>query len=69
MVTTLVNRAVLALAGAALGGISAIMLLVRTGPAITRGVTLLQLFGYTGLILSVTVLLRVVLEILRPHRP
>jgi hypothetical protein len=35
---------------------------------VARGLSLLQLFGYIGLVLSVTLLLRVVLEILRPGR-
>ena len=65
VVTTLVNRAVLALIGAALGGMSVVMLLTRGSPAVARGISLLQLFGYIGLFLSVTLLLRVVLEILR----
>ena len=69
VVTSLVNRAVLALTGAALGGMSVIMLLARSSPPVARGLTLLQLFGYTGLFLSVTLLLRVVLEIVRPGRP
>ena len=69
MITTLVNRAVLALAGAALGVISVIMLSQHTSPAVTRGVTLVQLFGYIGLFLSTTLILRVVLDILRPRQP
>src|SRR5215831_6946262 len=69
VVATLVNRAVLALIGAALGGMSVIMLLAHGSPAVTRGISLLQLFGYAGLFLSVTLLLRVVLEVLRPRQP
>src|SRR5215467_4615206 len=69
VVATLVNRAVLALVGAALGGMSVIMLLAHGSPAVTRGISLLQLFGYVGLFLSVTLLLRVVLEVLRPRQP
>jgi len=68
VVTTLVNRAVLGLLGSALGVISVIMLLARGGPGISRDITMLQLFGYVGLFLSITLILRVVLEILRPHR-
>src|SRR5262249_23263469 len=64
VVATLVNRAVLALIGAALGGMSVIMLLAHGSPAVARGISLLQLFGYVGLFLSVTLLLRVVLEVL-----
>src|SRR5499425_2715444 len=69
VVATLVNRAVLALIGAALGGISVIMLLAHGSPAVARGISLLHLFGYAGLFLSVTLLLRVVLEVLRPRQP
>src|SRR5215469_6860795 len=69
VVATLVNRAVLALIGAALGGMSVIMLLAHGSPAVARGISLLQLFGYVGLFLSVTLLLRVVLEVLRPRQP
>jgi len=36
---------------------------------VARGISLLQLFGYVGLFLSVTLLLRVVLEVLRPRQP
>ena len=69
VITTLVNRAVLALAVAALGVISVIMLSQHTSPAVTRGVTLVQLFGYIRLFLSTTLILRVVLDILRPRQP
>lgn len=46
-----------------------IMLLAHGSPAVARGISLLQLFGYVGLFLSVTLLLRVVLEVLRPRQP
>src|SRR6516165_7503412 len=68
VVTTLVNRAVLGLVGSALGVISVIMLLAPGDPGISKGITVLQLFGYIGLFFSVTLILRVVIEILRPHR-
>ena len=68
VITTLVNRAVLGLLGAALGVMSVIMLLARSSPGISPGITVLQLFGYIGLFLSTTLILRVVLEILRPDR-
>ena len=67
VITTLVNRAVLGLVGSALGVMSVIMLLARGSPGISRGIALLQLSGYIGLFLSITLILRVVLEILRPH--
>lgn len=68
VITTLVNRAVLGLLGSALGVMSVIMLLARSSPGISRGIAVLQLFGYIGLFLSITLILRVVLEILHPHR-
>ena len=67
VVTTLVNRAVLGLLGAALGVMSVVSLLARSGPGISGGITVLQLFGYIALFLSITLILRVVLEILRPR--
>jgi ubiquinone biosynthesis protein len=68
VITALVNRAVLGLLGAALGVISVILLLAPGSPRITVGLTLLQLLGYTGLFLAVTLILRVVLEIVSPRR-
>jgi ubiquinone biosynthesis protein len=68
VITTLVNRAVLGLLGAALGVISVILLVAPGSPRITSGLTLLQLLGYVGLFLAVTLILRVALEILSPHR-
>jgi ubiquinone biosynthesis protein len=67
VVTSLVNRAVLGLLGSALGLISVLLLLAHGSPSISGGITVLQLFGYTGLFLSVTLILRVALEILRPR--
>ena len=67
VVTTLVNRAVLGLLGAALGMMSVISLLAQGGPGICRGLTVLQLFGCIALFLSITLILRDILEILRPH--
>ena len=68
VITTLVNRAVLGLLGSALGVISVILLLVPRSPRITTGITLLQLLGYTGLFLAITLILRVALEIISPRR-
>jgi ubiquinone biosynthesis protein len=66
LVITLVNRAGLGLVGSALGMMSVIMLLARS-PGIVRRITVLQLSGCIGLFLSITLILRIVLEILRPH--
>ena len=68
VVTGLVNRAVLGLLGSALGVMSVILLLAPGSPRVASGITVLQLFGYVGLFLAVTLILRVVLEILSPHR-
>jgi ubiquinone biosynthesis protein len=68
VITTLVNRAVLGLLGAALGVMSVILLLATGSPRIASGLTVLQLFGYVGLFLAVTLILRVVSEILSPYR-
>ena len=68
VVTTLVNRAVLGLLGAALGVMSAILLLAPGPPAIIGGVTLPHLFGYIALFLAITLILRVALEIISPRR-
>ena len=68
VITTLVNRAVLGLLGSALGAISVILLLAPGSPRITAGITLLQVLGYTGLFLAITLILRVVLEIISPRR-
>lgn len=68
VVTALVNRAVLGLLGSALGLMSAMLLQERASPAVTRGTTASQLLGYIGLFLSVTLILRVVIDILRPRR-
>ena len=68
VITTLVNRAVLGLLGSALGLMSVILLLAPGSPRLGSGLTVLQLFGYVGLFLAVTLILRVVLEILSPYR-
>jgi len=67
VVTSLVNRAVLGLTGSALGLMSVILLLAHGSPSIAAGITVLQLFGYIGLFLSITVMLRVIVGILRPR--
>jgi ubiquinone biosynthesis protein len=67
VVTSLVNRAVLGLTGSALGLMSVILLLAHGSPRIGAGITVLQLFGYIGLFLSITVMLRVIVGILRPR--
>jgi len=68
VITTLVNRAVLGLLGSALGLMSVILLLAPGSPRLGSGLAVLQLFGYVSLFLAVTLIFRVVLEILSPDR-
>jgi ubiquinone biosynthesis protein len=68
VVTGLVNRAVLGLLGSALGVMSVVLLLAPGSPTIAQGLTLLELFGYVGLFLSVTLIFRVVMDILNPRQ-
>ena len=67
IVTSLVNRAVLAFLGAALGGMSVVLLGIHGGPALTSGLSVLALFGYLGLSFSVVLILRVTVTIARDH--
>ena len=67
IVTSLVNRAVLAFLGAALGGMSVVLLGIHGGPALTSGLGVLALFGYLGLLFSVVLILRVTVTIARDH--
>ena len=68
VITGLANRAVLGLLGAALGLMAVILFLAHGSPTIAKGITLLQLFGYIGLFLSITLVFRVVLDIVNPRR-
>ena len=69
IVTSLVNRAVLAFLGAALGGMSVALLSIQRGPALTSGLSVLALFGYLGLFFSVVLILRVIVTIARDRTP
>ena len=66
-VAGIVNRAVLAFVGSSLGMMSVVLLLAPV-PWVGKGANVLHGFGYIGLFLSVTLVLRVVLEILGPRR-
>lgn len=68
VITELVNRSILVLAGSTIGIISAILLGIDAGPTITPTVTLLELFGYIGLSAGAILILRVVLTALRTSR-
>jgi ubiquinone biosynthesis protein len=65
IVTSLVNRAVLAFLGAALGGMSVVLLSIQRGPELTSGLSVLALFGYLGLFFSVVLILRVIVTVAR----
>jgi ubiquinone biosynthesis protein len=62
--TRLVNRAVLAFIGAALGVVSAMLFALGTGPLITNNITLFDLLGFIGMFAGAVLIMRVVLEIL-----
>ncbi len=70
-VASIVNRAVMAFAGATLGIMSVVLLAIRGGPALLPGATpgsgtsVFRLFGYLGLFFSVVLILRVVIAIAR----
>ncbi len=57
----LVNRLVVAFAGAAFGVVSVLLLGLSGGPVVSGSVTLFDIFGYIGLVLSAVLLLRVVI--------
>jgi len=60
VLTRLVNRAILAFVGAAFGIVSVLLLGLSGGPIVSGTVSLLDIFGYTGLALSTVLLLRAV---------
>jgi ubiquinone biosynthesis protein len=61
----LINRAVLAFLGAALGFMGALFLGMQGGPALAETISVYQVFGYAGLFLSATLILRVIVAIVR----
>jgi ubiquinone biosynthesis protein len=64
IVARLVNRLVLAFVGAAVGVVSVLLLGLSGGPVLSGAVTLFDVFGYIGLVLSIVLLLRVVAVVL-----
>jgi ubiquinone biosynthesis protein len=64
LLSRLVNRAVLAFVGAALGVVSAMLFALDTGPLITDNITLFDLLGFVGMFAGAVLIMRVVLEIL-----
>lgn len=64
-VSKMVNRGVLALMGAVVGLMSTILLVTTSGPLFAGEVTLLNLFGYIGLLGSTIIMLRVIAAVVR----
>ena len=65
VVSRLVNRAVLAFIGAALGVVSAMLFQIDGGPSLTDNVGLFDLLAFIGLFSGAILIMRVVLEALR----
>ncbi|HXR66514.1 MAG TPA: AarF/UbiB family protein [Ktedonobacteraceae bacterium] len=63
--STLVSRAILALLGAALGLMSVLLLDIQTGPVLIAPIGLFQALGYLGLCVSLVLILRVVIALVR----
>jgi ubiquinone biosynthesis protein len=64
-VTRLVNRFVLALLGAAVGGVSVALIAIRGGPPFAGDTSLFRFFGYFGLFCSTVLIMRVLVAVLR----
>ena len=70
-IASMAGRAVLAFLGAALGIISVMLIGVRGGPLLlpaaagTGGTSLFHVLGYTGLFVSLVLILRVIIAITR----
>ena len=65
IISRLINRGVLAVIGATLGVVSAMLLGIPSDHLITDNVGLLQMLGFVGLFAGSILIMRVVLEILR----
>ncbi len=65
VITTLVNRVLLAFLGAAVGVISVILLGIDGGPEFAGQTSLYEFFGYFGLFCSTVLVMRVLVAILR----
>jgi ubiquinone biosynthesis protein len=64
VVTKLVNRTVLALAGGVVGVIGAMLINVRGGPPFAGQTSLYEFFGYFALFCSVVLIMRVIVSVL-----
>jgi ubiquinone biosynthesis protein len=65
VVTTLINRVVLAMAGGLAGVASALLLSISTGGPAAHGTSLTRVFGFLGLGFAAVLLLRVVAAVVR----
>jgi ubiquinone biosynthesis protein len=65
LVTRLVNRFVLAFAGAGVGVVSVILIGIKGGPPFTGDTSLFRFFGYFGLFCSTVLIMRVLVAVLR----
>lgn len=61
----LVNRIVLAFTGGILGILSVVLLGMSGGPLLSGTTSLFRFFGYVGLFLSMVLILRVLVSVLR----
>jgi ubiquinone biosynthesis protein len=65
VITSLVNRVVLAVLGGVVGLMSVALLAVPGGPQVTPSTSLFDVLGYTGLFLATVLLLRALVAVIR----
>ena len=65
LISTLVSRAILAVLGAAIGLMSVLLLGAAGGPVLIAPISLFQALGYLGLCVSLVLILRVVIALVR----
>jgi ubiquinone biosynthesis protein len=65
VVSRWVNRLIVGLVGAAVGIVSVMLLGLSGGPVVSGFVSLFDVFGYVGLVLSTVLLLRVVVAAIK----
>ena len=65
VITSLVNRAVLAVLGGVVGLMSVALLAVPGGPQVTPSTSLFDVFGYIGLFLATVLILRALVTVMR----
>lgn len=65
LISTLVSRAILAFLGAAIGLMSVLLLSASGGPVLIAPISLFQALGYLGLCVSLVLILRVIIALVR----